>query len=340
MAPSIQHAFMKTPDLNWRVASLERVMSEYLPLNFDQYVSQELMVSLDQAQDMIFEYRRYIFLYGLTSFKLYPSEQVEKVWLIHMAFGPNYIDFCTKTISFVPYHVPYTGNTNGYDDRQEYANTLSFYQAVFNVLPCTSVWPPVEFRFVAENFQCMFINLIRLSGFFWANQLGNLQPGGQPMKSRGNMGGGPETLERRDKLVAKKQAKGSKTAKVAAGVAIGAVAVGGVILVGGGLALVAFPGAVDYNDSNMLDSIMDGLHDGLSALGDISFGDIIDVGEGALGVFEDIDWPDIDFDGFADVAGDVGEFFGEIGGAIADGAGDAVDGVGDLVGGIGDAFDW
>jgi len=93
MAPVIQHPFLKTQDPNWRGQALHRVMNEYLPFNFDQYVSQELMVSLDQAQDMIFEYRRFMLLYGLTTFKLYPSEQIEKVWLIHMSFSPNYIDF-------------------------------------------------------------------------------------------------------------------------------------------------------------------------------------------------------------------------------------------------------
>ncbi len=40
---------------------------------------------------------------------------------------------------------------------------------------------------------------------------------------------------------------------------------------------------------------------------------MLDVGEGAMGFFEGIDWPDIDFDGLGDAAGvlfgDAGEFF-------------------------------
>lgn len=343
MAPMINHAFLKNQDPNWRSQTLNKVMNEYLPFNFDQYVAQELMVSLDQAQDMIFEYRRFILLFGLTGFKLYPSEQVEKVWCIHMAFSVNYIDYCTKTIGLVPYHVPFTGNTTGYDDRAEYANTLSFYTAVFGVNPCSSVWPPVEHRFNIENFQCMFVNLIRLSGFYWANQLGNLENGAKSLAPRGK-GAGPGYDERREKIVAKKEHKKKKGMSTAGKVAVVGAVGAGVILVAGGLALVAFPGAVDYNDTNLLDTIVDGLHDGLSALGEISFGDLADVGEGVLGVFEDIDWPDIDFDGFADCAGDLfgdaGEFFEGVGEAIADGAGDAVDGIGDVAEGIGDALDW
>lgn len=242
----------------------------------------------------------------------------------------------------MPYHVPFTGNTTGYDDRTEYTNTLGFYQAVYGVLPCTSCWPPADFRFVPENFQCQFINLIRLAGFYWAFQMGNLANGSPTMAPRNNMGATPEYTERRDKIEEKRKKKG--ISKVGVGVAVG-VGVGAAVILGaGGLALVANPGMMDYNDTGMLDKITDGLHDGLSVLGEISFGDIADVGEGALGIFEDIDWPDIDFDGFGDVAGDLfgdaGEFFEGVGEVIGEGAGAAVDGIGDVVGGIGDAFDW
>lgn len=209
---------------------------------------------------------------------------------------------------------------------------MQFYQIIYNEVPCTSCWPPAEFRFLVDNFQCMFVNLIRLAGFYWAQQQGNLQNSHQ-LQARGKMDGHPEYNERREKLQYKKEQKGSnKAGAIAVG---GAVGLGvGVILVGGGLAIVSNPNIVDYNDTNLLDTIADGFHDGLSVLGDISFGDMIDVGEGALGVFEDIDWPDIDFDGFADAAGDLfgdaGEFFVDAGEGVADVAGDVIGGIGDL----------
>ena len=192
------------------------------------------------------------------------------------------------------------------------------------------MWPPVDFRFVPENFQCMFINLIRLSGLYWANMQGHLKSQPQ-MKQRENVPHQPEAMENRDKIAAKKkqkQASGGGAGGAAVGVGIGA----GVILAVGGLALVANPNVADYNDNHFMDEIVDGLHDGISVLGDISFGDLIDVGEGALGAFEDIDWPDIDFDGFADAAGDLfgdaGEFFANAGEGIADAVGDLVNDIG------------
>jgi hypothetical protein len=213
----------------------------------------------------------------------------------------------------------------------------------------------------------LFINLIRFAGLFWANQQGNLQ-GSPQMMPRNHGDGQYQHDERREILQEKKAHKnqnGGNSNVALAAVGVGGVA-GGVILAGGGLAIVGNPNSVDYNDNNLLDFIADGLYDGLSILGNISFGDMLDVGEGALGVFEDIDWPDIDFDGFGDAAGDLfgdaGEFFqgaGEGIGEIAEGAGEGIvdvaegageiaqgagEGIGDVVGGlfegIGNIFDW
>jgi hypothetical protein len=176
----------------------------------------------------------------------------------------------------------------------------------------------------------MFINLIRLSGLYWANMQGHLKSQPQ-MKQRSYAPQQPEAIENRDKLAAKKQQKhesGGNSNKMAVGMGVGA----GVILAAGGLALVANPNVADYNDNHFMDEMVDGLHDGVSVLGDISFGDLIDVGEGALGAFEDIDWPDIDFEGFADAAGDlfgdVGEFFANAGEGVADVVGDLVNDIG------------
>jgi hypothetical protein len=337
-APNIQHNYLNRQDPAFRATALQKLMAYTLPSRFEEFVSQEVMISIDQARDIIFEYRRFILMYGNTAYKLYPSEQIEKVWLIHMAHGTNYIKFCNDSIGIVPYHMPFTGNTTGYDDRNEYANTLSLYQAMFNEVPCTSVWAPVDFRFDVENFKCMFVNLIRLAGLYWANMQGHLKSQ-QELKPRGQNTNGVEHQEKKEKLKEKKKNKGNAGAAVAVGAGVGA----GVILGAGGLALVANPNTVDYNDNDMMDGIMDGLHDGLSALDAISFGDMIDVGEGALGAFEDVDWPDIDMDGFGDMAGelfgDAGEFFADAGEGIVDigeGAGEAI---GDAFEGIGIWFD-
>lgn len=342
MNPQVHHPYINRQDPGFRQKAISFLMQYKLPSKFEEFVAQELMVSIDQANDIIFEYRRFIFMIGNSGYKLYPSEQVEKVWLIHMAHSTNYVKMCNEGIGIVPYHLPFTGNTTGYNDREVYDNTLSLYHVLFSEPGCSSCWPPGEFRFQPENFQCMFVNLIRLAGLYWANMQGHLKSHGKH-QPKGYNNADPGIQEKKDKLKEKKEGKEEGVGK--AGVAAGVAGVGaGVVLAAGGLALVANPNTADFNDSGMLDPIVDGFHDGLSVLGDISIGDILEVGEGALDAFEGIDWPDIDFDGFADVAGDLfgdaGEFFAGAGEAIGDGLGAAADGVGDLIGGIGDGFDW
>lgn len=74
------------------------------------------MITLDQAQDFIYEYRRFIVLQALANTRLYPSESVEKVWLIHMAHTKNYVEFCKAIGNRVFYHMPYTGDSTGEED--------------------------------------------------------------------------------------------------------------------------------------------------------------------------------------------------------------------------------
>ena len=68
----------------------ENIFEHEMPVTMQTHVSRELMISETQAQDMIFEYRRFIILEGMTNYKLYPSEPIDKVWQIHMSYSENY----------------------------------------------------------------------------------------------------------------------------------------------------------------------------------------------------------------------------------------------------------
>ena len=89
-----------------------------------------------------------------------------------------------------------------------------------------------------------------------------------------------------------------------------------VFMCDGGLLYVGNPHTFDYTHPWTLDLIADGLHEGLSLLSDIDFGDILDFGGGDLGGLVDIDWPDIDFEGMGEavgeLAGGAAEFMGKI----------------------------
>jgi hypothetical protein len=145
---------------------LNRAYGFSMPLKFDEFVCQELMVTLDQAQDFIHEYQRYIVMQGLSKVPLYPSEPVEKVWEIHMAHGINYVRFCMTVCKRVFYHIPYTGETTGQQDRSAYDLSLEFYRDVYLQEPPSMIWPPGSVRFQVTNFQHSQINLIRIAGLY------------------------------------------------------------------------------------------------------------------------------------------------------------------------------
>ena len=124
MEDTINHAAANKTPSSVRGQILQFSQSAILPLKFDEFVCQELMVTLDQAQDFIYEYRRFIALQALANCRLYPSEVIEKVWKIHMVCSKNYIKFCDKICKKVFYHMPYTGDTSGQEDQNNYNMTL------------------------------------------------------------------------------------------------------------------------------------------------------------------------------------------------------------------------
>ena len=54
------------------------------------------------------------------------------------------------------YHLPYTGNSNGYKDTECYISTLSIYKAIFCEEPPTCAWPPQEARFNPDNLNYVY----------------------------------------------------------------------------------------------------------------------------------------------------------------------------------------
>lgn len=135
LAPLLRHKYVTRHDPSFREEAIQKVMKFPLSIKLEELVTQELMISVDQAKDIIFEYRRFILMYGTTGRNLYPSEKIEKVWLIHMSCSSNYVQFCNQSIEFVPFHIPLTDNTPGHDSRQDYIDTLSLYEVMFKKPP-------------------------------------------------------------------------------------------------------------------------------------------------------------------------------------------------------------
>ena len=192
------------------------------------------------------------------------------------------------------YHLPYTGNSNGYKDTECYISTLSIYKAIFCEEPPTCAWPPQEARFNPDNFNYVYINLIRLAGMYNAyNQasfaslqmLSNTQTN-FPVDAKAEPSIEHETSERKELIKSKhKQRTVSKTY----------TRNDDIFLSNGGLLFVGNPYCYNYNSHNFYRGLVDGLHDDLHILDKVYFDDVLENGIGEFGSLANLDLPDIDF---------------------------------------------
>ena len=294
----------------------------------------EVMISEQQARDLLFEYRRFMILEGLTEYKMYPSQPIERVWLIHMGYSSNYIQLCKKLPdnTFVK-HIPLVGDTKGFEDNKDYETTLKIYSLIFDEIPPTAAWAPVEIRFAPENFTCVYINLIRLAGMYNAQVNGCLKyntNAPQPANPAVVIVTDGQVLQRQELRETIKAKKQKRRAVTGGGGAHHYDSGDDFLLIYGGLMIIDNPNTCNYNDPGLLGFVKNGFHDGLSILTDISFSDIQDVGEGVLGAFEAIDWPDLDFQGFGDTVGELYGNAGEFAGVFGKGVVNAAEGVGEF----------
>lgn len=176
-----------------------------------------------------------------------------------MSYCRSYLEIC----DLLPerkyiYHIPFTGNTDGYDDVKCYESTLDVYKIMYRQIPPHTIWPPPPERFHPDNFTCVFINLIRLSGMFLAYQGGAFTlPNDATDERKG--GGSPQSSK---KLKTNKK-KGSD----------------GVLFDYGGPLYVDTPYYFYYGSPDLGDNVWMGFHDGISAFSAISFSGILDIGD-------------------------------------------------------------
>lgn len=95
------------------------------------------------------EYRRFVFLAMTAGHPVTPSEDVDQVWHLHLAYTRDYWEIlCGDVLGTPLHHGPTRGGAAEADryDRQ-YRRTLAAYTAAFDAPPPIDIWPPAEKRF-------------------------------------------------------------------------------------------------------------------------------------------------------------------------------------------------
>lgn len=122
---------------------------------FSKKLQQEHNWSSSYTNDVIEEYRKFIFLCCILPNGASPSETVDKVWHLHLTYTANYwINFCEKTLQKNIHHHPGKGgNGEKIKHAKWYQQTLSKYKEVFETTPPEAIWPQKAEEQTQVNFE-------------------------------------------------------------------------------------------------------------------------------------------------------------------------------------------
>lgn len=124
-------------------------------LTFEKRLSRENGWDLNYTQDVIEEYKKFIFLCCISDSPITPSDQVDQAWHLHMIYTKSYwIDFCKNTLGQEIHHNPTKGgNSEQTKFKDLYAHTFLLYHEKFETPAPGNIWLNSEKRFSEIHFQ-------------------------------------------------------------------------------------------------------------------------------------------------------------------------------------------
>ena len=124
-------------------------------LTFDKRLARENGWDLSYTQDVIEEYKKFMFLCCISDSPITPSDQVDQAWHLHMIYTKSYwIDFCRNTLEQEIHHNPTKGGSSEQTKFKDlYAHTFLLYHDKFQTPAPTNIWLNSEKRFSEIHFQ-------------------------------------------------------------------------------------------------------------------------------------------------------------------------------------------
>ncbi len=139
---------LKDPDL-WHRLEGYRVGPADAAFTFAARLARENRWTLDHAEDVIGEYKRFCYLACTAGHEVTPSDAVDQVWHLHLTFSREYWgEFCPQVLGMDLHHGPTAGGkverARYYD---QYAETFRSYEEAFGQPPPLEIWPSAGRRF-------------------------------------------------------------------------------------------------------------------------------------------------------------------------------------------------
>ncbi|MEG3438688.1 TIGR04222 domain-containing membrane protein [Pannus brasiliensis CCIBt3594] len=126
---------------------------------FSKRLAKENGWSPEYTERAIGEYKKFTFLAMVAGHIVSPSEQVDRVWHLHLTYTRSYWEeFCRDVLQQPLHHEPTRG---GESERVKfhdlYDRTLESYERFFGEVPPPDIWPPAKIRF-GKDLHFVWIN--------------------------------------------------------------------------------------------------------------------------------------------------------------------------------------
>lgn len=139
---------LTNPTLYSNIESFE-IGEENIPLSFSARLCRENGWNSSYCERTVKEYKRFIYLCCVSTKQLTPSDQIDQVWHLHLAYTHSYwTEMCQKVLKQNLHHGPTKGGveqTNKY--KQQYLYTINTYKQEFAADPPKDIWPSSDRRF-------------------------------------------------------------------------------------------------------------------------------------------------------------------------------------------------
>jgi len=111
-------------------------------LPFSMRLARESGWSAERTAGAIEEYRRFVYLMGISPSPLTPSTAVDQVWHLHLTYTRSYWgELCEGVLGRPLHHEPITGGAAIELLDERYAGTRELYETEFESAPPTEYWP-------------------------------------------------------------------------------------------------------------------------------------------------------------------------------------------------------
>ncbi len=126
-----------------------KIDNDMVALSFSDRLCRENNWNKSYSDQVIVEYKRFIYLICISEKPITPSDQIDQAWHLHLTYTRSYwVELCNNILKQELHHCPTIGGKAESDKyKKQYQYTLDLYEREFGITPATEIWPTPEERF-------------------------------------------------------------------------------------------------------------------------------------------------------------------------------------------------